>query len=103
LLVNSFCDGFQSTGASGKLIPRLVDATGNVGEPGELVPAEWNVFDVAQFLRVNDCAAYCDSFSRRVSLNSYTVYDGREINKLDLPCLSVHQVVTASTLPDQFC
>ncbi|XP_069695584.1 polycomb protein Sfmbt-like isoform X2 [Periplaneta americana] len=55
----------NSTGASGKLIPRLVDATGSIGEPGELVPAEWNVFDVAQFLRVNDCAAYCDSFSRR--------------------------------------
>ena len=44
-----------------------MDATGSIGEPGELVPAEWNVFDVAQFLRVNDCAAYCDSFSRRVS------------------------------------
>lgn len=55
----------NSTAASGKLIPRLVDATGSVSEPGELVPAEWNVFDVAQFLRVNDCAAYCDSFSRR--------------------------------------
>lgn len=65
--MNSFCNDLQSTGASGKVIPRLVDATGSVGDPGELIPAEWNVFDVAQFLRVNDCAAYCDSFSRRVS------------------------------------
>lgn len=74
---------FQSTAASGKLIPRLVDATGSVGEPGELIPAEWNVFDVAQFLRVNDCAAYCDSFSRRVS--EY-LFNGREICLLDLSC-----------------
>jgi len=78
---------FQSTAASGKLIPRLVDATGSVGEPGELIPAEWNVFDVAQFLRVNDCAAYCDSFSRRVS--EY-LFNGREICLLDLSyaCMS---------------
>lgn len=62
-----------------------MDATGNVGEPGELVPAEWNVFDVAQFLRVNDCAAYCDSFSRRVSLSNFTVCGGRKIRNLDLP------------------
>lgn len=81
-MINLFYGGFQSTGASGKLIPRLVDATGNIGELGELVPAEWNVFDVAQFLRVNDCAAYCDSFSRRVSLSSYTLRNGRVIHKL---------------------
>lgn len=34
---------------------------------GELCPGEWNVFDVAQFLRVNDCANYCDAFSKQVS------------------------------------
>jgi len=79
----SLYNDFQSTAASGKLIPRLVDATGSVGEPGELIPAEWNVFDVAQFLRVNDCAAYCDSFSRRVS--EY-LFNGREIFLLDLSC-----------------
>ena len=79
---SSYID-FQSTAASGKLIPRLVDATGSVSEPGELIPAEWNVFDVAQFLRVNDCAAYCDSFSRRVS--EYLL-NGREICLLDLSC-----------------
>jgi hypothetical protein len=73
--------------ASGKLIPRLVDATGSVGEPGELIPVEWNVFDVAQFLRVNDCAAYCDSFSRRVS---ECLFNWREICLLELSfaCMS---------------
>lgn len=84
--MNSFCNDLQSTGASGKLIPRLVDATGSVGEPGELIPAEWNVFDVAQFLRVNDCAAYCDSFSRRVSEH---LFDERKIHLLDLSCKSI--------------
>ncbi|GLH01505.1 Polyhomeotic-proximal chromatin protein [Gryllus bimaculatus] len=51
--------------SSTKFIPRLVDGGSGPTEPGELTPAEWNVFDVAQFLRVNDCAAYCDSFSKR--------------------------------------
>lgn len=56
----------QTAATSTKFIPRLVDGGGgsNGEGTGELTPAEWNVFDVAQFLRVNDCAAYCDSFSR---------------------------------------
>ncbi|XP_071454837.1 MBT domain-containing protein 1-like isoform X2 [Hetaerina americana] len=54
----------NSTSPSGKFIPRLVDSTG-LSETGTLVPNEWNVFDVAQFLRVNDCATYCDCFSRQ--------------------------------------
>ncbi|XP_043277511.1 polycomb protein Sfmbt-like isoform X2 [Venturia canescens] len=53
------------TSASGKYIPRLADGLHRNSENGELVPAEWNVFDVAQFLRVNDCATYCDNFSKR--------------------------------------
>ncbi|CAG2062412.1 unnamed protein product [Timema podura] len=56
----------QSPATSGKLIPRLIDSSGHTGELGELIPADWNVFDVAQFLRVNDCAAYCDNFNRKV-------------------------------------
>ncbi|KAJ8672737.1 hypothetical protein QAD02_003997 [Eretmocerus hayati] len=51
--------------ASGKYIPRLADGVQKNSESGELVPDEWNVFDVAQFLRVNDCATYCDNFSKR--------------------------------------
>lgn len=28
------------------------------------MPETWNVYDVSQFLRVNDCTAHCDTFSR---------------------------------------
>lgn len=52
-------------GANNKYIPRLADSVPKNSEFGELAPTEWNVFDVAQFLRVNDCAAYCDNFSKR--------------------------------------
>lgn len=51
--------------ASNKYIPRLADGVHKSSESGDLVPSEWNVFDVAQFLRVNDCATYCDNFSKR--------------------------------------
>lgn len=57
---------FQSTNTSAKVIPRLVDNTGGNTDLGDLCPSEWNVFDVAQFLRVNDCATYCDAFSKQV-------------------------------------
>ncbi|XP_011311275.1 polycomb protein Sfmbt isoform X2 [Fopius arisanus] len=50
---------------SGKYIPRIADGWHRNTENGDLVPNEWNVFDVAQFLRVNDCATYCDNFSKR--------------------------------------
>ncbi|XP_043793799.1 polycomb protein Sfmbt-like isoform X1 [Apis laboriosa] len=53
------------TSASSKYIPRLADGVQKSSESGDLVPSEWNVFDVAQFLRVNDCATYCDNFSKR--------------------------------------
>lgn len=36
---------------------------------GELNPNEWDVNDVAHFLRVNDCAAYCDNFAKKVKTN----------------------------------
>lgn len=44
-----------------------MDSSGTC-ETGELCPDSWNVFDVAQFLRVNDCANYCDAFSKQVLL-----------------------------------
>ncbi|EFN85119.1 Polycomb protein Sfmbt [Harpegnathos saltator] len=53
------------TSASSKYIPRLADVVHKSSECGDLVPSEWNVFDVAQFLRVNDCTTYCDNFSKR--------------------------------------
>ncbi|XP_066154407.1 polycomb protein Sfmbt [Euwallacea fornicatus] len=55
-----------SSNSNPKLIPRLIDNANFVLESaGELCPEEWNVFDVAQFLRVNDCANYCDAFSKQ--------------------------------------
>lgn len=57
-----------TTTASTKPIPRLVDNSGGPCESGELCPAEWNVYDVAQFLRVNDCGNYCDAFSKQVCM-----------------------------------
>ncbi|VEN43012.1 unnamed protein product, partial [Callosobruchus maculatus] len=56
---------YGTTASSTKLIPRLIDNSGGSIETGELCPDVWNVFDVAQFLRVNDCASYCDSFSKK--------------------------------------
>lgn len=53
---------------SAKVIPRLIDNTGGSCDSGEICPEEWNVFDVAQFLRVNDCVNYCDTFSKQVSI-----------------------------------
>lgn len=50
---------------SEKYIPRLADCLQKSSDAKGLVPSEWNIFDVAQFLRVNDCATYCDNFSKR--------------------------------------
>ncbi|KAF2895362.1 hypothetical protein ILUMI_10816 [Ignelater luminosus] len=50
---------------SAKVIPRLIDNTGGSCESNNICPEEWNVFDVAQFLRVNDCVNYCDTFSKQ--------------------------------------
>ncbi|EDV58737.1 polycomb protein Sfmbt isoform X1 [Drosophila erecta] len=53
----------NSCATNNKYIPRLADIDSS--EPHlELVPDTWNVYDVSQFLRVNDCTAHCDTFSR---------------------------------------
>ncbi|ELT89485.1 hypothetical protein CAPTEDRAFT_222398 [Capitella teleta] len=53
-------------------IPRL--ASGQPEDPSLRVPVSsgqpvtphlWSVFDVCQFLRINDCAAHCDSFRKK--------------------------------------
>lgn len=68
-MIKMFRMFFQcSSNESPKVIPRLVDTIVNA-DLGDICPEEWNVFDVAQFLRVNDCANYCDSFSKQVSDN----------------------------------
>ncbi|KAF4524651.1 hypothetical protein B566_EDAN013760 [Ephemera danica] len=59
---------------------------GGVCEAGELVPDEWNVFDVAQFLRVNDCASYCDSFSKKDQIMDLT---GFKVG----PSLKIHDLI----------
>ncbi|CAH1124722.1 unnamed protein product [Ceutorhynchus assimilis] len=55
-----------STSTSPKVIPRLVDnGILTIDDSSRLCPLEWNMFDVGQFLRVNDCANYCDAFSKQ--------------------------------------
>ncbi|XP_067009728.2 MBT domain-containing protein 1 isoform X2 [Anabrus simplex] len=87
----------NSTAVSTKLIPRLVDSTGS-SESGELVPDQWNVFDVGQFLRVNDCAAYCDSFSKKridgASLLSLTKEQIIELTGMKVgPSLKIYDLI----------
>ncbi|KAE8752631.1 hypothetical protein FOCC_FOCC000753 [Frankliniella occidentalis] len=50
-------------GVTAKVIPRLIDNSSSL--LGELNPNEWDVNDVSHFLKVNDCAAYCDNFARK--------------------------------------
>ena len=51
--------------ATFKVIPRLIDNNSSSLDAGELNPNEWDVNDVAHFLKVNDCAAYCDNFAKK--------------------------------------
>lgn len=44
---------------SGSTVPQSISQNGD-----ELAPDSWNVFDVGQFLRVNDCAAHCEIFNQ---------------------------------------
>ncbi|XP_075153132.1 scm-related gene containing four mbt domains isoform X2 [Haematobia irritans] len=60
---NSGNDNKNSSVSNTKYIPRLSDCSDNEGNT-ELMPDTWNVYDVSQFLRVNDCTAHCDTFSR---------------------------------------
>ncbi|XP_011293988.1 polycomb protein Sfmbt isoform X2 [Musca domestica] len=53
----------NSSVSSTKYIPRLSDCSDSDNN-AELMPDTWNVYDVSQFLRVNDCTAHCDTFSR---------------------------------------
>lgn len=54
----------QAMVTGSKVIPRLVD--NNSASLGELNPNDWDVNDVAHFLKVNDCAAYCENFAKKV-------------------------------------
>lgn len=59
----SFTRTQNSAVTNSKYIPRLADVDSNEAHL-ELMPDTWNVYDVSQFLRVNDCTAHCDTFSR---------------------------------------
>lgn len=51
---------------SGKYIPCFIAGGATSSQNGdELSPESWNEFDVGQFLRVNDCAAHCEIFSKK--------------------------------------
>ncbi|KAK4018260.1 hypothetical protein OUZ56_000323 [Daphnia magna] len=56
----------ESKDGNGKRIPRLIDVSAaNRREAlSGVAPLEWTSEDVAQFLRVNDCTAYCDTFTK---------------------------------------
>lgn len=62
----------ETTDSSGKRIPRLIDVSAAHRREAlsGVAPLEWNSQDVAQFLRVNDCTAYCDTFTKAVSVYS---------------------------------
>ncbi|GAB6027137.1 MBT domain-containing protein 1, variant 2 [Chamberlinius hualienensis] len=57
--------------AAGKTIPRLIDNVSSgltlTSHQSVITPELWTVFDVSQFLRINDCAAHCESFSKKVA------------------------------------
>lgn len=47
-------------------IPRLID--GPIKDGSKVQPKLWTPQDVAQFLKTNDCGAYCDNFVSQVSI-----------------------------------
>ncbi|XP_020716101.1 polycomb protein Sfmbt isoform X3 [Ceratitis capitata] len=68
----------NSAVSNSKYIPRLIESSSNeinnssssgnnsqnADPQADLIPDTWNVYDVSQFLRVNDCTAHCDTFLR---------------------------------------
>ncbi|XP_060530236.1 polycomb protein Sfmbt isoform X2 [Cylas formicarius] len=55
----------SSSSCSSKLIPRLIDNSSSSCDVSELCPDDWAVSDVVEFMRINDCANYCESFMRK--------------------------------------
>lgn len=51
--------------AKPKVIPRLSDMKGR-GSGVSISPGTWDVNDVAEFLKINDCSACCDAFIKQV-------------------------------------
>lgn len=61
-------DSSSGSEGSDKRIPRLDRKGALVG----VDPTDWSCQDVAQFLRVNDCAAHCEAFVNQVGLVTLT-------------------------------
>ncbi|KAI5745745.1 hypothetical protein M8J76_013892 [Diaphorina citri] len=58
----------NTTTTSDKEIPCLEAHGGEDGQSfksEDICPAQWSVDDVCEFLKKNDCAAYCDNFSKQ--------------------------------------
>lgn len=70
-------------------IPRVIpgdpdkDSVGpmTIGKGQPVTPDRWTVFDVCQFLRINDCGAYSDSFRKKVRITNLQGPAAREVRK----------------------
>jgi len=85
-----------------KYIPRLVDAAGNSTphrKDSNLEPSVWTVADVAEFLKINECAKLADAFFEKgVDGNTFLTMGKTEImatvnNKMG-PCLKVENLLS---------
>jgi len=85
-----------------KFIPRLVDAAGNSTphrKDSNLEPGEWSVAEVAEFLKINECAKLAEAFVEKgVDGQTFLMMGKTEImntvnNKMG-PCLKVENLLT---------
>lgn len=51
------------------MIPKLTDTSETV-DLSKVTPTEWDEEDVARFMTVNNCSAYCDAFTSNVGIFS---------------------------------
>ncbi|XP_064091599.1 LOW QUALITY PROTEIN: polycomb protein Sfmbt-like [Macrobrachium nipponense] len=77
-------------------IPRLID--GSVKDGSKVQPKLWSPHDVAEFLRTNDCGAYCDNFiMQNIAGSKLLTLTQNEIMKLTTmkvgPSLKIHDLV----------
>lgn len=57
----------NTSNKASKYIPCLITSSASISQGSandELLPDAWTVFEVGQFLRINDCAAHCDTFAQ---------------------------------------
>ncbi|KAK7070663.1 MBT domain-containing protein 1 [Halocaridina rubra] len=77
-------------------IPRLID--GSVKDGSKVRPKMWTPYDVAEFLKTNDCGAYCDNFiSQNISGTKLLTLTQNEVMGLTGmkvgPSLKIHDLV----------